>query len=255
MLVNEINKCFAAIDRSVAAAGQMRIKVGELLIDAQKRVRSGEYGNIGWQAWCELKIKRSGCDIRKCMKIARADDPMAALEEERKKNADRMARTRRPLTRVSGNPASAPARPRPSLATLAQNRPTLVAPPREESGVPPDEEAMEQDPNSPPGWTRHMAHIRDHGMVQTASPSAIEARNIEHWFENFTLSLRRLIKDEPYTLDDLEKLDSAKRSEIEKKLRRDIPQMQELLARLSLPQKPHQDHSTGLEGAVAQGRA
>lgn len=223
LLANEINKCFATIDRSTAAIEHARIEAGKKLIEAKKSVETGK-----WQAWCSANIKKDQSDIRKCMALARADDPVAALEKERKNARDRMAR------RTAGevSPARA-AKPKPSLAALAMNRPMLKVLSREQSGAPSDAEAMEQDPNSPPGVTRHLAHIRDHGMVQVATSAELEARDLDFRFETLSLTIRRLAKEDWPTLDDLDRLDAKRRLLIEARLHEWVPRLQALLAHLS----------------------
>jgi hypothetical protein len=98
-MVEAINHHFADADKAIGEVKYSRIKAGELLIEASKHVPAGEWGR-----WCKANVKRSERDIRKVMKVAGADDPEAALREERKRNADgRIKRTEEPPAVPSGH--------------------------------------------------------------------------------------------------------------------------------------------------------
>jgi Protein of unknown function (DUF3102) len=55
-----------------------RVRAGFELIAVRRRIPHGE-----WEAWCADNIHRSMRDIQRLMKMAGAEDPEAAAEEER----------------------------------------------------------------------------------------------------------------------------------------------------------------------------
>jgi hypothetical protein len=74
-----------------------------LLIEAKRRVLSGEAGDTTWGAWFYLNIKdRTLRDGQRCMKLAGAPDPdeARAREKERHRNEERGRKT----THVSPGP-------------------------------------------------------------------------------------------------------------------------------------------------------
>jgi Protein of unknown function (DUF3102) len=74
-----------------------RLAIGKELIEARALVPHGE-----WEAWCKANfINRSMRDIRRVMKLAGADDPEAALAEDRTAAREGMAATRANRTNVS----------------------------------------------------------------------------------------------------------------------------------------------------------
>ena len=90
-LAEEINDRWHEVEK---ADTEGRIAVGRMLIDAKEQVEKGggsEWIKISWAKWCEHHIERSISDINKVMALAGAPDPLAALEEERKKRRDQMA--------------------------------------------------------------------------------------------------------------------------------------------------------------------
>jgi ribosome modulation factor len=66
-------------------ADDYRLNAGRELIMARRRVDAGET-DLSWSLWCAQNIKRSDRDIRRVMKMARADDPAQAREEEKERN-------------------------------------------------------------------------------------------------------------------------------------------------------------------------
>jgi hypothetical protein len=70
-----------------------RVAVGLMLIAAKEQVENSgpDWVKISWEKWCALNIERSMSDINRVMALARSPDPLAALEEERKKRRGQMA--------------------------------------------------------------------------------------------------------------------------------------------------------------------
>jgi Protein of unknown function (DUF3102) len=98
-MIHDINLAFRDADKAAGQVKSHRIQAGKLLIEASKHVPAGEWGR-----WCKANVKRSERDIRKVMKIAVADDPEAALREERKRNADdRSKRKEEPRAEPTGH--------------------------------------------------------------------------------------------------------------------------------------------------------
>jgi hypothetical protein len=63
-----------------------RLQAGQKLLQLRERIKSGEEGNgIDWWPWCETNIERSRKDSEKLMKLAAADDPELAFDEERER--------------------------------------------------------------------------------------------------------------------------------------------------------------------------
>jgi hypothetical protein len=91
-----------------------RVAVGQMLIELRARIEAGEAGdwsqgqhdNRNWWKWYRYgsRIVRSRQDAEKVMKLAHAEDPESAAEDEREKNrkAVRKHRAKLPLT-VSGD--------------------------------------------------------------------------------------------------------------------------------------------------------
>ena len=82
-VVRAIHKKFAeAIDLNIKAS-KARLVAGVMLLDLRKRIDSGEAGDVSWWAWYEQKFVRTRKDAEKPMKLAAAEDPELAFEEER----------------------------------------------------------------------------------------------------------------------------------------------------------------------------
>jgi len=72
-------------DESQSQWDDYRLKAGRELIAARRRVDAGET-DLSWPLWCAQYIKRSDRDIRRLMKMADADDPAQAREDEKARN-------------------------------------------------------------------------------------------------------------------------------------------------------------------------
>jgi hypothetical protein len=93
-LIFLINRAFRRWTDAMASTDRNRIEAGRLLIEARQRVLNGEEQGLTWEKWCCRNIPRSQADIRKCMALASADDPQAALEQERAGTRQRMQNNR-----------------------------------------------------------------------------------------------------------------------------------------------------------------
>jgi hypothetical protein len=99
-LRDEIAAGFKEVDQHEGRAEAARIAVGRKLIEARALVDAGHRHSGGafvptWTAWCGENVPgRSLRDIRKVMKLARADDPAAAHEAEKAGTRDRVAKHR-----------------------------------------------------------------------------------------------------------------------------------------------------------------
>jgi hypothetical protein len=82
------------INARLGKADDMRLSAALLLLEAQRRVRDGEAGEITWEAWCKANVRRGMRDIRRLLMVAKSNDPDAAFRQERKKAAEGMRRHR-----------------------------------------------------------------------------------------------------------------------------------------------------------------
>lgn len=92
-LAGMINAHFDVAAKYADKADQQRIAAGMHLKEARTRVEAGEVGDVTWYGWCGENIRRSLRDIKKCLAIAKADDPQGALNQERE--ATRASRLKR----------------------------------------------------------------------------------------------------------------------------------------------------------------
>ena len=95
MLV-QINAHIYDANQAEARCHRFRLKAGSKLLTLRQRIEAGEAGEISWWDWFE-KLKedkipvliRSRKDCERLMRLASADDPLAALEAEQAKDRDR----------------------------------------------------------------------------------------------------------------------------------------------------------------------
>jgi hypothetical protein len=92
----QINRHLDLLTKAEGNAGRHRLRAGQHLVEARKHVPPGE-----WIVWCNANIKRGQRDIQRLMKIAGADDPDAALDQERATNRAAQAASRAKATDVS----------------------------------------------------------------------------------------------------------------------------------------------------------
>jgi len=76
------------------SAERNRVEAGRMLFKAKRLIETTPGSNNSWPEWCKANIKRSEQDIRRLLKIARADDPEAEAERQRATAREGMARTR-----------------------------------------------------------------------------------------------------------------------------------------------------------------
>lgn len=89
---------FAKADTARDKARSLRVEIGLDLIDLQRRVADGEARKAGepeeFWVWIKLRVNRSLQDMRKCIALAKADDPEAAAAQEREDTRERMQQHR-----------------------------------------------------------------------------------------------------------------------------------------------------------------
>jgi hypothetical protein len=74
-----------------------RLKAGRVLLEMRRRVEAGEDGEISWWDWYAKNLgpsQRSRKDAQKLLRIAEANDPEAAEDDARKRNAEHQAKHR-----------------------------------------------------------------------------------------------------------------------------------------------------------------
>jgi hypothetical protein len=81
------------IDTTIEAAqtkvASLRIETGKILNELRSRIDAGEAGELAtWWEWYGDNFTRSRSDAEKLMALARADDPVAAHEAEKARNAE-----------------------------------------------------------------------------------------------------------------------------------------------------------------------
>jgi len=90
-MVNEIHRQFDHALSSEKKAYSSRIYAGQLLNALRKRIEAGEEGDgVKWWEWYGIKFVRSRRDAERVMKMARAENPEVAAEEERAKAREGM---------------------------------------------------------------------------------------------------------------------------------------------------------------------
>ena len=89
---------FAQADKARDKARGIRIDIGLELIDLKRRVDAGEARRAGepeeFWVWIKLRNNRSLRDMRKCIALAKAENPEAASAKEREDARVRMKRIR-----------------------------------------------------------------------------------------------------------------------------------------------------------------
>lgn len=96
-LVVEINKRIYDAYSAQNRCNKLRLKAGLLLLQLRQRIESGEEGDVGWWEWFgnlgnnghHPTLVRGRKDAERLMRIASAEDPEQALEDERAKDRDR----------------------------------------------------------------------------------------------------------------------------------------------------------------------
>ena len=81
-MVDEIHRQFGEVKDAEWKAESSRIYAGKLLLSLRERIEAGEDGEgVNWWEWYEAHFVRSRKDAEKVMRLARSEDPEAALEE------------------------------------------------------------------------------------------------------------------------------------------------------------------------------
>src|SRR5262249_20312160 len=94
---------YAAAISHDSKASKARIEAAKALLELRHRIESGEAGAITWWQWFKENSDRSRGDAEKLLAIAKAEDPEAAVEEERRKAREGMAEMRRRRTANNGD--------------------------------------------------------------------------------------------------------------------------------------------------------
>jgi hypothetical protein len=112
-LASEANAWLECAQVADDRAHDARLAAGKVLAKARERVRAGEPGHRNWAKWVRENIKHSYRYANKCIALARAPDPRAALSAERENVRRSMA-----LSRSKVGPTLDP--PAPSAAPVAR---------------------------------------------------------------------------------------------------------------------------------------
>lgn len=97
-IANGVASKFCKVDHANEKANSIRVDIGFDLIELQERVAAGEARERGepedFWVWIKLRVNRSLRDMRKCIALAKADDPEAAAEQEREDTREAVRRHR-----------------------------------------------------------------------------------------------------------------------------------------------------------------
>jgi hypothetical protein len=105
-VANGVASKFCKIDHANEKANSIRVDIGFDLIELQERVAAGEARERGepedFWVWIKLRVDRSLRDMRKCIALAKAEDPEAAAAQEREDNRayQRKSRAQRAAVRA-----------------------------------------------------------------------------------------------------------------------------------------------------------
>ena len=78
-----------------ARADKHRLQAGQKLLSLRQRIEAGEEGDVAWWDWFETQdMGRGRKDCERLMRIASAEDPEAALEDDNAKAREGMRRLR-----------------------------------------------------------------------------------------------------------------------------------------------------------------
>lgn len=93
-IAHNIATAFSKIDHVDIKTRSMRVEIGRDLIELKQRIEAGEGRRPGepeeFWAWIKLRVNRTVRDMRKCIALAREDDPEAAAEQEREERRESM---------------------------------------------------------------------------------------------------------------------------------------------------------------------
>ena len=115
-LVVEINKRIYDSNSAKNRCNKLRLKAGQLLLQLRQRIEAGEEGDIAWWEWFgnlgsngqAAILLRGRKDAERLMRIASAEDPEQALEDERAKAREGMRRLRANKADVSSKDDTLP---------------------------------------------------------------------------------------------------------------------------------------------------
>jgi hypothetical protein len=101
-LVVQINMRIYDANGAQIRCNKLRLKAGQLLLQLRKRIEAGEEGDVGWWEWFgnlgnnghPSILLRGRKDAERLMRIASAEDPEQALEDDNAKARERMRKLR-----------------------------------------------------------------------------------------------------------------------------------------------------------------
>jgi hypothetical protein len=131
-LVHDIRKHFAHAVEAYGKFNAARIKLGQDLLEARTRVEAGEEGSgITWWQWFEKKFPQSRSTAERAMQIAVAENPQAADEAVKARNAlaNRAYRARQSGSRDPDPPSRFASVSRDTEAPILTSGPQEVLPP------------------------------------------------------------------------------------------------------------------------------
>ena len=79
------------IEQNANQSADLVITAGNLILEARRRVKDGEAGEISWSAWARDNIDLSDSRLRELQRIAAADDPEKAVKRQRAATQKRVA--------------------------------------------------------------------------------------------------------------------------------------------------------------------
>lgn len=97
-----LNEAVAEINEIFEKPESTRLQGGKLLLALRNRIEAGEAGeNVNWWRWYTISgFYRTRKDAEKVMRMARADDPQAAVVQERTETRNRMVAQRKVTAHV-----------------------------------------------------------------------------------------------------------------------------------------------------------
>jgi hypothetical protein len=111
-LVVQINGHIYDANHAYARGNKLRLKAALKLLELRRRVEAGEAGDVTWWAWFEAQthlLLRGRKDAEKLLKIAAAEDPEQAFDEEQERVRLAVAKNRERRLVTSNDPEIAKA--------------------------------------------------------------------------------------------------------------------------------------------------
>jgi hypothetical protein len=96
---HELSAIAIKIETHARAADENVLAAAHLLFDTKRRFDAGEFSDTTWAKWSKKSLTLGATRIRELLRIASADDPGAALEQQRAVSAQRQQKRRDNLER------------------------------------------------------------------------------------------------------------------------------------------------------------